>query len=159
MKMHALAAVAFCVASGQATADDLRWATLHNARFGSSIEFPSGLFTDFDPPRDGSGAMLFRTSDGSAYVYLSGVSRSNMVEPHLALQDRVAAADGAVDYARATSSFYALSRINRGAVHYTRCNYSARADVACFEISYPQVEAKWWDPVVTRMSRSLKSSP
>jgi hypothetical protein len=45
-----------------------------------------------------------------------------------------------------------------GSIYYSRCNSSeGRAGaVHCFDLVYPQEEERAWDPVVTRISLSLR---
>ena len=55
------------------------------------------------------------------------------------------------------SIFFAISMERDGRILYSRCNFS-RSPVAidCFDLVYPQEEKRAWDPVVTRMSLSLR---
>jgi hypothetical protein len=63
-----------------------------------------------------------------------------------------------LDYERVTRSFFAISSERRGLIFYSRCNFSveARGAIHCFDLVYPQDEKRAWDPVVTRISRSLR---
>ena len=63
-----------------------------------------------------------------------------------------------LDYERVTRSFFAISSERRGLIFYSRCNFSAEAGGAihCFDLVYRQDEKRAWDPVVTRISRSLR---
>ena len=64
----------------------------------------------------------------------------------------------ALDYERTTRSFFAISLERDGVVYYSRCNFSGRREGAihCFDLVYPQDEKRAWDPVVTRISLSLR---
>ena len=63
----------------------------------------------------------------------------------------------ALDYERVTRSFFAISMERDGTIFYSRCNFSARrSTIHCFDLVYPQSEKKAWDPVVTRISLSLR---
>src|SRR5207244_7950854 len=64
----------------------------------------------------------------------------------------------ALDYARITPSFFAISSERDGVILYSRCNFSrgARGAIHCFDLKYPQEEKRSWDAVVTRISLSLR---
>jgi hypothetical protein len=63
-----------------------------------------------------------------------------------------------LDYERVTRSFFAISMEREGTIYYSRCNFSrsARGAIHCFDLIYPQDEKRDWDPVVTRISLSLR---
>jgi hypothetical protein len=63
-----------------------------------------------------------------------------------------------LDYERVTRSFFAISMEREGTIYYSRCNFSrsARSAIHCFDLIYPQDEKRDWDPVVTRISLSLR---
>jgi hypothetical protein len=48
--------------------------------------------------------------------------------------------------------------VRQGVVYYSRCNFSSEMGgaVHCFDLVYPQREQRAWDPIVTRISRSLR---
>jgi hypothetical protein len=43
-------------------------------------------------------------------------------------------------------------------IYYSRCNFSGSSThtIHCFDLVYPQEEKTAWDPVVTRISLSLR---
>jgi hypothetical protein len=45
-----------------------------------------------------------------------------------------------------------------GLIYYSRCNFSGSSTdtIHCFDLVYPQEEKTAWDPVVTRISLSLR---
>jgi hypothetical protein len=63
-----------------------------------------------------------------------------------------------LQYERVTRSFFAISMERDGTIYYSRCNFSrwARGSIHCFDLVYPQDEKRAWDPVVTRISLSLR---
>jgi len=63
-----------------------------------------------------------------------------------------------VDDEGVTRRFFAISSERRGLIFYSRCIFSVEAGGAihCFDRVYPQDEKRAWDPVVTRISRSLR---
>jgi hypothetical protein len=63
-----------------------------------------------------------------------------------------------LQYQRITRSFFAISMEREGTILYSRCNFSrsVRRAIHCFDLVYPQAEKRAWDPVVTRISLSLR---
>jgi hypothetical protein len=63
-----------------------------------------------------------------------------------------------LDYKRVTGSFFAISIERDGKIYYSRCNFSrsAKGSIHCFDLVYPQEAKRAWDPVVTRISLSLR---
>jgi hypothetical protein len=63
-----------------------------------------------------------------------------------------------LDYERVTRFFFAISMEWDGTVYYSRCNFSRSAggSTHCFDLVYPQEEKRAWDPVVARISLSLR---
>jgi hypothetical protein len=53
-----------------------------------------------------------------------------------------------------------ISGVNDGQVFYSRCNFPAGAagPMHCIYLLYPNDEMRRWDAIVTRISRSLKST-
>jgi hypothetical protein len=41
-------------------------------------------------------------------------------------------------------------------IFYERCNFPNDDVVNCFSVTYPAAEKAAWDPIVTRMSQSLR---
>jgi hypothetical protein len=63
-----------------------------------------------------------------------------------------------LEYERVTASFFAVTMEHDGLIYYSRCNFSSAQgnNIHCFDLFYPQDEKHAWDPVVTRMSLSLR---
>lgn len=155
--MRAAVAALVLACSAAAEAETVRWAVATNGRFGSTVEYPSSVFTQRLETSINGATDAWSTSDGKATFSIGGTWRSNLGTPQE--QARVVAGqDGQeIDYVQATPRFYVVSGTQRGVVFYRRCNYPKSADgiVDCLTIRYPAAETKWWDPIVTRMSRSL----
>lgn len=146
------------MAAAAAQAETIRWAVLTNGRFGTTVDYPSSVFTQALEPAVNGASNSRSTSDGKATFSIGGTWRSNLGTPREEAADEVARAEGEISYVRATERFYVVSGTTRGAVFYRRCNYPISPDgiVDCLTLSYPAAEEKWWDPIVTRMSRSLR---
>jgi hypothetical protein len=48
--------------------------------------------------------------------------------------------------------------VRRGQIYYSRCNfpYGASGPIHCMELVYSKSEKRLWDPVVARVSLSLR---
>jgi hypothetical protein len=63
----------------------------------------------------------------------------------------------ALDYRRVSSKFFALSGVSAGQISYIRCNEgSVRSVFHCIYLIYPAAEKRAWDPIVTRISLTLR---
>jgi hypothetical protein len=63
----------------------------------------------------------------------------------------------ALDYRRISSKFFALSGARQGQISYIRCNTgTVRSDLHCIYLIYPEAEKRAWDPIVTRISLTLR---
>jgi hypothetical protein len=135
----------------------LHWQTLAIPEFGTQVEYPSGLFVPAGNPERGIGKR-FDSTDGRAF--LSVYSRPNEAgeTPASYLKNNLRVRRSALQYERITRSFFAISEERGGLIFYSRCNFSGRAQgsIHCFDMVYPQAEKRAWDPVVTRISLSLR---
>src|SRR6202048_669178 len=136
-------------------AGSLDWQTFKVPEYGTRVEYPAGVFAAVGEAEKGVG-QRFESDDGhavlSVYVRENGDGdtptsylRKNLRQP-------------ARDYERVTRSFFAISMERDGTIYYTRCNFShsAGGSIHCFDLVYPQAEKRAWDPVVTRISLSLR---
>ena len=133
------------------------WRTFEIPDFGTRIQYPAGIFSPAGKPEKGVG-QRFERADGRAT--LSIYSRPNEAgdNPATYLRHNLRVSRSALDYARITRSFFAISSERDGVILYSRCNFSggARGSIHCFDLKYPQEERRSWDAVVTRISLSLR---
>jgi hypothetical protein len=133
------------------------WRTFEVPDFGTRIQYPAGIFSPAGKPEKGVG-QRFERADGRAV--LSIYSRPNEAgdNPATYLRHNLRVSRSALDYARITRSFFAISSERDGVILYSRCNFSggARDAVHCFDLKHPQEEKRAWDAVVTRISLSLR---
>ncbi len=132
-----------------------RWATYANDRFGTTADYPADLFTRLDPPPDNSDGQRFRTADGHATLAIYGSYNVQNDTPASYLQN-YANKDG-ISYRKVTKTFYVISGRRGDDIFYERCNFRGGDDyvIDCFTLTYPAAAKKTWDPIVTRISRSL----
>ena len=138
----------------QAQALSLNWRTFKVPEYGTRVEYPAHIFAPIGDAEMGVG-QRFESADGRAV--LSIYSRENETADTPASYLRKNLRQSGLDYERVTRSFFAVSMERDGRILYSRCNFS-RSPVAihCFDLVYPQEEKRAWDPVVTRISLSLR---
>jgi hypothetical protein len=133
------------------------WRTFEVPDFGTSIQYPAGIFSPAGKPEMGLGQRFERAD---ARAVLSIYSRANEAgeTPKTYLRNNLRVDRSALDYVRIARSFFAISSERDGVILYSRCNFSggARGVIHCFDLKYPQQEKRAWDAVVTRISLSLR---
>ena len=133
----------------------LDWQTFKVPEYGTRVEYPARIFTAVGEAEKGFGRR-FESKDGRAI--LSIYARENEDDDTPASYLRRNLRQRTLDYERVTRSFFAISMERDGIIYYSRCNFSrsARGSLHCFDLVYPQAEKRAWDPVVTRISLSLR---
>jgi hypothetical protein len=143
---------------GEGARADIGWQRFIEPELGTEADIPRGLFSEAEPVERGFGQQ-FTSDDGQAvlavYSLRNEVRRdrpSEYVRNNFKLPRR------AMEYARITGTFFAVSSVRGGQVYYSRCNFSHRSGGAihCFDLKYPEREKRAWDPIVTRISLSLR---
>jgi hypothetical protein len=154
--MVPLLCIAMCSAEA-ATRDQagtLDWETFQVPEYGTRVQYPAKLFAPVGEPEKGVG-QRFEREDGRAVLSIYASENQDDDTPASYLKKNLR--QPALDYERVTRSFFAISMEREGTIFYSRCNFSARRSVIhCFDLVYPQSEKKAWDPVVTRISLSLR---
>jgi hypothetical protein len=144
-------------AYGQLNGHPIEWRSFEVPEFGTRIQVPMSVFAPAGKPELGSG-QRFERADGRAA--LSIYSRPNDAgdNPATYLRNNLRMNRSSLDYVRIARSFFAISSERDGIILYSRCNFSTRARRAihCFDLTYPQVEKRAWDAIVTRISLSLR---
>lgn len=132
------------------------WSTYQNARFGTQVDYPADLFSERDPAPTNNDGRTFRSRDGRARLSVYGAHNVEADTPQAYLDKY---GDGAEpSFRRVTAQFYALSGRRGEEIYYQRCNFAGREDgtIHCVDISYPQADKAKFDPIVERISRSLR---
>jgi hypothetical protein len=143
-----------CAAFGQ-TGE--RWKTYLNDRFGVSISYP----TRFKPgtPPDNNDGLRFTAADGAAFAVWGSFNALEHDVAGLEAFLRENPKDGeTITYRAAGKNWLVLSGTRGDQLFYTRYLLSHRNEVEnAFKITYPAALATSYDPIVTRMSKSLKA--
>lgn len=134
-----------------------RWATYRNDRFGTTIDYPA-RFRPGRPP-DNNDGLSFTAPDGAT---LSVWGSLNVMEHDVASLEaflRENAEKGeTITYRAAGKNWLVLSGTRDGRVFYKRHLFSAGNEIVnAFEISYPAALAAAYDPIVARISKSLRA--
>src|SRR5262245_8448881 len=145
------------ISGGEAQLGEMGWRTFEIPDYGTRIQYPAGIFALAGSPEKGTG-QRFERADGRAI--LSVYSRPNETgeNPRTYLRNNLRMERSALGYTRIARSFFAISSEGEGVILYSRCNFSGGAAgvIHCFDLVYPQSEKKAWDPIVTRISLSLR---
>jgi hypothetical protein len=143
--------------SGSAQTGGLSWRTFVVPESGTRVDYPSGMFMPSGAPKKGVGKEFERT-DGRAVLSVYSLDNHAGDTPGTYIRKNLRVGKRALDYERIARSFFAISMERGGKIFYSRCNFSRarRGAIHCFDLVYPQDEKRAWDPVVTRISLSLR---
>jgi hypothetical protein len=144
-------ALALTASTSTVSAQPVRWTRYTIPQTGTSVDFPSSIFTEEGDRPDEYG-QRFRTADGRAQLTIQAAPNVANDSPAAFLSKRHP--PSGIQYKRVTPRFFAISSYKGDKVWYDRCNFSERL-VHCVLINYPAEEEHAWDDVVTRMSLSL----
>jgi hypothetical protein len=151
--------IGLAVFSGQAEVGAqvplLEWRTFKVPEYGTRVEYPATIFAPVGDAEKGVG-QRFENSDGSAILSIYSTENEAADTPGSYLRKNLR--QSGLDYQRVTRSFFAISMERDGRIYYSRCNFSrsAKRVIHCFDLVYPQQEKLAWDPLVTRISLSLR---
>ena len=136
---------------------ELDWRPFVIPEFGTRVEYPANVFAPAGRPGTGVG-QRFERADGRATLSIYSRRNESGETPTTYLRNNLRTERSALDYARISRSFFAISSEREGVILYSRCNFSGRGRgvIHCFDVMYPQAEKRAWDPVVTRISLSLR---
>jgi hypothetical protein len=136
---------------------ELDWRAFVIPEFGTRVEYPAGVFVPAGSSGTGVG-QRFERADGLAILSIYSRRNESGETPTTYLKKNLRSERSALDYARIARSFFAISSEREGVILYSRCNFSGRVHgvIHWFDLIYPQAEKRAWDPVVTRISLSLR---
>lgn len=169
--MHALATwvvgtllvTAFALSGANAAtrarqAHALDWKTFLVPEFGTTVEYPAGIFSVPHGKAEKGFGQRFNSADGRSMLTIYTQENEAGDTPASYLRNNLRIRRSALHYERVTRSFFAISSAREGLVAYSRCNFSSEAGGAihCFDLVYPLTDRHPWDAIVTRISRSLR---
>jgi hypothetical protein len=149
-----LKALVFTLATSTSivSAQPVRWTTYTIPETGTSVEFPSSIFTEQAGRTDGYG-QRFQSADGRASFTIQTAANILNDSPAAFLAKKHP--PPSIQYRRVTPRFFAVSSYKGDKVWYNRCNFS-HSLVHCVLINYPAAEERDWDDIITRISLSLR---
>jgi len=143
--------ISVAVSAASVSAQPITWTTYRIPQTGTSVAFPSSIFTEEAGRPDGYG-QRFRTADGRADLTIQAAPNVGNDSPAAFLAKK--GPPPRIQYKRVTPRFFAVSSYKGDKVWYDRCNFSGGL-VHCVLINYPASEERAWDGIVTRISLSL----
>jgi hypothetical protein len=143
--------LALVASTSMASAQPVKWTTYTIPGTGTSVDFPSSIFSEEADRPDGYG-QRFRTADGRADITIQAAANAANDSPAAFLAKKNP--PPLIQYKRVTPRSFAVSSYKGDKVWYDRCNFSRRL-VHCVLINYPAQEERDWDDIVTRISLSL----
>jgi hypothetical protein len=142
-------------AQTQAQRPVLEWRTFVVPPYGTKIDYPAGIFVPAGDPEKGVG-QRFDRSDGRAVLTVYSRDNEQGDTPASYLKKNLRVDRSAIEYQRVTRGFFAISMEREDLIFYSRCNFSRRGAIHCFDLAYPKEEERAWDAIVTRISLSLR---
>ena len=138
------------------TGQGLGWQTFQVEDFGTTVEYPTTIFSEPAGKAEKGTGQRFNSADGRSTLTIYALENADGDTPASYLRKNLRMPRSALDYERVTRSFFAISTEGQGTVLYSRCNFASRGTVHCIDLVYPQDVARAWDGIVTRISRSLR---
>ena len=129
------------------------WSVLQGAG-GLSVEYPAGLFSVGAGPTEKGEGQKFKSGDGRFEFAAYSLSNADKDSPRAYLRKNLLVPPESLIYRRVTEQFFVMSSIRDGRIFYSRCNFAG--GIHCIYLEYPQEQKLAWDPIVTRVSYSLR---
>jgi hypothetical protein len=134
----------------------VEWTTFSVSQFGTRVAYPATIFSVVEGKSEKGIGQRFRTSDGRALFSIYSTPNDARETPVTYLRNNLRRPRSALQYRRVTPSFFAISEETKDKIFYSRCNFSNKGAIHCFDLVYPYREKRAWDTIVTRISRSLR---
>jgi hypothetical protein len=135
------------------------WSQFESARFGFSIEVPSGFMDSMTPSDNGDGAK-FASPDKTAELLIWGRNLDQTFNQDAVEQKRSEKADGwRITYSPVRrGKSYVLSGIKNDRIMYLKAVAACGGRLAlAFRIEYPRAEKLQYDAMVTRLANSTRA--
>jgi hypothetical protein len=152
-----VAAAATIVAPAWALPADPGWREFSVPSSGTRVNYPANIFSVDEGPLKTVVGERLRTSDGRAHLMVFTIKAEKSGSPAAFVARNLKIPRAALDYRRVSAKFFALSGVRQGRISYIRCNEaSGRSVLDCIYLIYPAAEKRAWDPIVTRISLTLR---
>jgi hypothetical protein len=135
-----------------AFAQPVRWSTFTIPETGTTVEFPSSIFSEQAGRSPQGYGQRFQTDDHRANLTIQASANDSNGSPAAFLAKMHP--PQRIQYKRVTPHFFAVSSYKGDSVWYDRCNF-ANGFIHYVLINYPAREEHSWDDIVTHISLSL----
>ena len=153
-----VASAAMLIAPSHAAPSDPGWRPFSDPSSGTRVDYPANIFSVEEGAFEMAPGQRFGTADGRAHFAVFTMKAEKSGSPAAFVARNLQVPRAALDYRRVSAKFFALSGIHEGQIYYVRCNSgSDRSVLHCIYLIYPAAEKRAWDPIVTRISRTLRS--
>jgi serine/threonine-protein kinase len=136
------------------------WTTYVNDRFGATAEIP-GSYKAGDPPANNDG-LSFTSPDGDATIVVWGALAKVMDENFADYAKRLVGYDTddgwTVSYSAGKKDWYAFSGSKADRIFFEKVIQTCKGDIANHvRLEYPAARKSEFDPIVTHVTKSLRS--
>jgi glucose/arabinose dehydrogenase len=134
------------------------WSDYHDISSGTAIRYPSDVFSvEAGRPEMGSGKM-FQTPDGLAQLAIYALVNDSNESPAAFLNKHLLVDKQRLNRKRVTDRFFAISGLMGDHKFHSKCNFAQGSTrIHCIFLQYPNAQAKSWNEIVSRISKSLDS--
>ncbi len=141
----------------QAAPADLGWREYADPASGTRVEYPANMFSVPEGAFQIAPGERFGTADGRAHLAVFTMKAEKSSSPAAFIARNLQVPRSALKYQRIAPNFFAISGVHEADVYYVRCNSAGdRSILHCIYVIYPSAEKRAWDPIVTRLSRTLR---
>ncbi len=133
------------------------WLTYYNDRYGTTVDYPDVFKAQ--PPPDANDGRAFKSADGATFaVYASYNALDFDLAKYRDFIMKNLDSGEVVTYQTSRNSWFVISGTNGAKIFYERHLLShAGQMMESFVMSYPASLKQTYDPIVTRMAKSLRS--
>jgi hypothetical protein len=121
---------------------------------GLQVQYPAGIFRVAAGPTEKGRGRTFRSEDGQYQFSAYSLENPEKDSPRSYLRKNLIVPPESLLYRRVTEQFFVMSSIREGRIFYSRCNFAF--GIQCIFLEYTQAAKRAWDPIVTRISYSLR---
>ena len=133
------------------------WREYTEAGSGTRVEYPANIFSVAEGAFQHAPGERFGTADGRAHLVVFTMTAEKSGSPAAFIARNLQVPRAALHYQRIAPRFFALSGVHDQDIYYVRCNSGAdRTILHCIYLIYPVADKQAWDPIVTRISRTLR---
>jgi hypothetical protein len=133
------------------------WRAYVDPKSGTRVEYPANIFSEAEGSFQIAPGERFGSADGRAHLAVFTMKAEKSRSPAEFVARNLQVPRSALHYERVAPSFFAVSGFHDADIYYVRCNSGGdRSILHCIYLIYPAAEKRAWDPIVTRISRTLR---